>query len=445
VHWLAANGTSFVIPVGENEIFPPPLTSSMFELCSLFVQASQTGTVVEVDKDGNGTMDATVTLNQGETYYLERGLLREDPTTVTAVANASASAGVDGYYIPATISGLVYLDVNGNGQLQSPETGLAGVVVAVTDSRGIIHTVTTNSSGVWTAIVPPGLTTATIGSGAPIPTGSVTTQGSSSITLTTVAGTSADAGRTGYYLPATLSGHLYNDVDGSGGENAGDRNLPGVDVRITDSQGNVHVVTTDENGNWTVSLPPGPAVVDVDQTDPDFPVGGMLTGGTDPTNVTAVAVTDVPVGGIGYQVLGIVFGHLYVDVNQSGSQDVGEPNLQNITVKVTDANSIDHFVVSDANGNWTVNIPLGTAVVIVDESDPDFPEGADQSEGANPSNVVAVAGASVDAGIDGYSISTVVTGTIYTDLNNNGQRDAGNPVWPVSGWRSPMSPPPSGR
>ncbi|RYD68665.1 MAG: DUF11 domain-containing protein, partial [Verrucomicrobiaceae bacterium] len=69
-------GTNFIIPVGENEIFPTPLTSSMFELCSLFVQASQSGTTVQIDRDANGGVDTTVVLGQGESYYLERGVLR---------------------------------------------------------------------------------------------------------------------------------------------------------------------------------------------------------------------------------------------------------------------------------------------------------------------------------------------------------------------------------
>ncbi|QTN31576.1 DUF11 domain-containing protein [Akkermansiaceae bacterium] len=69
-------GRNFVMPVGENEIFPTPATSSMFELVSIFVQASQNGTVVQLDRDGNGSVDTTVTLNQGENYYLDRGILK---------------------------------------------------------------------------------------------------------------------------------------------------------------------------------------------------------------------------------------------------------------------------------------------------------------------------------------------------------------------------------
>jgi uncharacterized repeat protein (TIGR01451 family) len=70
-------GSSFVMPIGQDEIFPTPATSSMFELVSLFVQASQNGTQVVIDPDGSGSGGSTtVTLNQGETYYLDRGVMK---------------------------------------------------------------------------------------------------------------------------------------------------------------------------------------------------------------------------------------------------------------------------------------------------------------------------------------------------------------------------------
>lgn len=69
-------GTSFVLPVGENIIFPTPLTSSMFEHCSAYIMASQPGTQVQIDLDGNGTVDSTVTLNQGESHLINSGIQR---------------------------------------------------------------------------------------------------------------------------------------------------------------------------------------------------------------------------------------------------------------------------------------------------------------------------------------------------------------------------------
>ena len=69
-------GKAFVMPVGESEIFPTPATKSMFEMVSLFVQAAQNGTDIQIDADANGVVETTLSLNQGEIHYLSRGLLK---------------------------------------------------------------------------------------------------------------------------------------------------------------------------------------------------------------------------------------------------------------------------------------------------------------------------------------------------------------------------------
>jgi uncharacterized repeat protein (TIGR01451 family) len=67
-------GSSFILPVGEDVIFPAPLTSSMFEHCSAYIMAGQNGTQVQIDLDGNGSVDSTVTLNQGESHLVNAGI-----------------------------------------------------------------------------------------------------------------------------------------------------------------------------------------------------------------------------------------------------------------------------------------------------------------------------------------------------------------------------------
>ncbi|MFO1485862.1 MAG: GEVED domain-containing protein [Verrucomicrobiaceae bacterium] len=67
-------GTTFVLPVGEDVIFPTPIAQSMFEHCSAYIMASQNGTTVQIDKDANGTMESTVTLNMGESYLINAGI-----------------------------------------------------------------------------------------------------------------------------------------------------------------------------------------------------------------------------------------------------------------------------------------------------------------------------------------------------------------------------------
>ncbi len=76
-------GSSFVMPIGEDEIYPAPAGNSMFEVVSLFVQAGQNGTTVQIDADASGSAETTLTLNQGESYYLNRGV-RKGATIVAS-------------------------------------------------------------------------------------------------------------------------------------------------------------------------------------------------------------------------------------------------------------------------------------------------------------------------------------------------------------------------
>ena len=114
-----------------------------------------------------------------------------------------------------------------------------------------------------------------------------------------VAGISIDIGNEGYFVPATVTGHLYIDANGNGTQDPGEPNLPDVDVIITDSAGNKQTVTTDANGNWTASVPPGTVTIDVDQSDPQYPSGSTITDGQDPTTVTVTAGTETDAGDVG--------------------------------------------------------------------------------------------------------------------------------------------------
>lgn len=58
-------GTSFIIPIGEN------ISSNSFNYTSLFIRASRNNTVVSLDYDGNGSIDQTRTLQEGEVWFYE--------------------------------------------------------------------------------------------------------------------------------------------------------------------------------------------------------------------------------------------------------------------------------------------------------------------------------------------------------------------------------------
>ncbi len=71
-------GTSFTIPVGQN------YNSQDFAYSSLFIRATENNTVVEIDKDNNGSLETTATLNEGQVMHVNGGVLSGATVTATA-------------------------------------------------------------------------------------------------------------------------------------------------------------------------------------------------------------------------------------------------------------------------------------------------------------------------------------------------------------------------
>lgn len=111
----------------------------------------------------------------------------------------------------------------------------------------------------------------------------------------------------------SAGGRIFWDTNGNGVQDPGEPDLAGVDVEVTDSQGGVQTVTTDANGYYSATVPPGLTILDVDNT--TLPAGSVQTAGTDPTEV------NVPVGGFardvdGYRTMPMVGGSPAVGANQ---------------------------------------------------------------------------------------------------------------------------------
>ena len=353
--------------------------------------------------------------------------------------------------VGASLSGSVYSDDDNDGIYDVGETGV-GTFVPVrltgTDDLGnavdIPISADANGDYSFTNLRPSDANGYTITETQPLSyfdgMDTIGTQGGtagndvfSSIVL--AAGVSGTGNNFGELPAATVTGHLYVDTNGNGTQDVGEPNLANVNVVVTDSLGAIQTVATNAAGNWTATVPPGNTSANVDETDADFiaaaPAGYVQTEGTDPTAVVAVATATVSAGNDGYFNPATVTGHLYVDTNGNGTQDVGEPNLANVNVVVTDSLGAIQTVATNAAGNWTVLVPPGNTSANVDETDADFiavvPVGYVQTEGTDPTAVVAVASASTSAGNDGYFIPATVTGHLYVDTNGNGTQDIGEP------------------
>lgn len=209
------------------------------------------------------------------------------PVTITL-----GKADVDNNFVdvPAVgaVSGVIYADNNGDGDQDTGEPGFSGVQIAITDSIGNVQTVTTDVNGGYSATVPSGSTQLDVDEST-LPGGSVQTEGSEITTLIVPANGSA-TDIDGYQPPpnqGTLSGIVYEDSNGNGTQDSGEAGIAGVDVSITDSSSNIQTVMTDSNGAYSISVPAGNTLVDIDQNDIDSDFS--LSQGTDPTTVNVPA------------------------------------------------------------------------------------------------------------------------------------------------------------
>jgi len=392
-------------------------------------------TIVDID---DSTLPPGVTLTTGST----------DPTTVN-VPNGGVATDNTGYVMPAgsgTVNGTIFIDTNGNGTYDAGiDTVLPNVEVQITDSQGNISTVTTNSNGFFQRPVPAGSTTVDVVDSS-LPPGVVLTtnangQGSDpTVVYVPANGTATD--NTGYVTPAStgaVQGTIFIDTNNNGVYNAGtDTVLSGVEVRITASNGGVHVVTTDPNGYFYQVVPSGSTTVDV--VDTTLPPGVTLAAGnSDPTTVNVPAnglATDntgylLPVG------TGVVNGTIYRDNNNDGLFNLGDLALPNVEVRITDSQGHVYTVTTDSNGFFQQPVPAGTTTV--DVVDSTLPVGGvlttnANGQGSDPTEVYVPANGSAtdNTGYIFPVVTGIVNGTVYIDVNGNGAYDAGVDT-PLSG------------
>jgi len=480
-----------------------------------------------------------------------------------------------GYFTPGSVIGHVYIDLNGNGVQEPGEPNVEGLNIEVTDANGALSIVTTDANGDYIASVPPGFTQVDLDRNDPLvtiagfpdgpfPNDFIQTDGEDPTIVTAIAGATVDAGDDGFFQGNVIGDTIYSEEDGTPGvQGAGDPGIPNVQVTLTpppsvdlgagagvaisqftDANGNYSFsglldgtyevtvtqpsgttqtedpdggddntstvtiaggvtnndqdfgydndvaagligdrVYSDLNGNGTqdVGEPGLPNImvqlcgdlddnnatvdtcrVEITDADGDYLFGdGFLADGVTPdgadlgvpasdgAEVFTVTILNPPVGqtnsqdpdgglpnfsqlslgtaggnldqDFGYFQSGTVTGHLYIDSNGNGTQDLDEPNLIGVDVVITDSAGNIQTITSDLNGDYSAEVPVGDVTVNVDETDPQFPLNHLQTEGDDPTNVtLLVAGGTVDAGIDGYAPAGFIGDLIFFDANGAG-------------------------
>ena len=293
-------------------------------------------------------------------------------------------------------------------------------------------------------------TAAPTGSPTTSPTGSPTDSPTASPTSSpTAAPTPTPSGK--------VKGTVFEDVNNNGEQDPDEPPIEGVDVVITDSEGNVFTLTTDATGMYMAEVPIGETVIDIDES--TLPPGYEQTVGTDPTTV------DVPAGGTATDLDGYYFpteaptkaptsaptssptdlptssptssptgaptaspsdsptvtptagptaaptptpfgkikGTIFEDTNKNGVQDPGEPPLVGVVVVITDSNGEKSTLTTDGTGMYMTEVPAGPTVTDIVESS--LPPGAEQTVGTDPTTVDVPAGGT-GTDLDGYYVPT---------------------------------------
>jgi uncharacterized repeat protein (TIGR01451 family) len=124
-------------------------------------------------------------------------------------------------------------------------------------------------------------------------------------------------------------------------------------------------------------------------------------------------------------ILGEITGHLYIDTNGNGTQDLGEPDLSGVDVLITDALGGTQTVTTDVDGDYIALVPAGNTTTDIDENDIDYPTGYIQIEGTDPTTTTAVAGETTFTDNDGFTQTGIIGDLVWFDDNGNGIQEAG--------------------
>jgi hypothetical protein len=168
-------------------------------------------------------------------------------------------------FLPVALSGTVFNDLNGDGSSNgSTDPGLGGWTVDLLDGGGaIIASATTPANGSYSF--------PNVGQGSftvqeepqagwiqtfPAPPGTYS--------LTTVSGQDVTGLDFGNFELVSVSGNIYNDLNGNGSQDGGEPGLGGWTAELRDNLNNlIATLNTDPNGNFTLpNLGPGSYILD---------------------------------------------------------------------------------------------------------------------------------------------------------------------------------------
>ncbi len=345
--------------------------------------------------------------------------------TFTTSSGLNVAGGSFGDTVPASgsVSGEVYNDLNGNGALDSGEPGLAGWTVKLTSGTTTL-TATTTASGTYTftGLAAGSYTLSDVVQGGFVPT--APGGGSFAVNLTSTSSVTGD--NFGAFQTVSVSGNVFNDINGDGSQEGGEPGLAGWTVNLVQGTTTLSVVTNASGAYTFTGVGPGSYTLsEVVQSGfvQTAPAANVYT-------FTTSSGLNVAGGSFGNTVpaSGSVSGEVYNDLNGNGALDSGEPGLAGWTVTLTSGSTTLSTTTSAsgtytftgvAPGTYTLGETLQSGFVATVPSD-------------GSASVTVPANASIAGPNFGDFKTTSVSGEVFNDLNGNGALDSGEPG--LAGW-----------
>jgi len=345
-----------------------------------------------------------------------------------------------GYYQPVTIGDFIWLDLDGDGELDEEEEGLSGITVTLLDENGnVVATTTTNNNGNYTFNnLPPGTYTVSVPAIGPNgETPSIPT----TITHSLVSG-ETNLTYDFAYAPVfnSIGDFVWLDNNGDGMQGTEERGIEDVRVILfnADTDEELAVTLTDENGFYlfdglvdgsyyivfdTVEgLGRSDANQGDDRGDSDADENGQshtvdLAGGEDDRDVDAAYFEGAWLGDF-----------VWLDENGDGIQDDGEVGLQGVTLTLFDEDgNVVGTTTSDENGFYTfTDLAPGTYTVTVSTVGPNG-----ESITTDAAMTATILSGEHNDTLDfGYQTEAAPLGAlgdfVWLDNNGNGIQDAGD-------------------
>lgn len=354
-------------------------------------------------------------------------------------------------FIPVSVSGITWHDLNANGIIDKGEPGLEGsTIVLYNDDGDVIDTQITGPDGTYSFenLPPDGYYSYIM---PPSPEYLLSPSGSDSVfdptqymsyPVTLLSGESEDGANAGMYRLASVSDWVWNDSLANGIQDADEVFFDGpVTINLYDSNGDLIVTKqTDDTGSYNFDgIVPGDYEIEFILEEGNYftiqNAGGDDTKDSDVNPSTGKTTFTVVSGEEAHIAAGVMIlasvgpNQVFIDSNGNGIQDEGEPGQPGVVIDLYDneGNRVASTT-SDSNGYYEfVELPPGTYYIQV-ETEPGYTfspivEGGnqitqveDQPYGTSP-QVVLTVGEQEDTWSVGLIQPVTVGNKVWNDMN----------------------------